>query len=210
MAHPAHAAPSATNPEKGAATRRPERRFAFLLVATGVVGWLASGQLVLERLALYADPGYVTSCDLNPWISCGEVFRTQQAAVFGFPNPLIGLVAFAVVITTGMALLAGAELRRWYWLGLQAGTVLGAAFTLWLWFQALFVISILCIYCMVVWVVMIVLTVHLTARNAASGVLPVPPRAARLLAEWSWVLVALLIVAGAASVFLRFAGALLG
>ncbi|MHA7264367.1 vitamin K epoxide reductase family protein [Arthrobacter sp. TMN-37] len=210
MAHPAHAAPSGTNSGPDGGPRPSERRFAALLVAAGSIGWLASGQLVLERLALYANPDYVTSCDLNPWISCGEVFRTEQAAVFGFPNPLIGLVAFAVVVTTGMALLAGARLRRWYWLGLQAGTVLGAAFTLWLWFQALFVISILCIYCMVVWVVMIVLTVQLTARNAASGVLAVSPRSARLLGEWSWVLVALLVVAGAASVFLRFAGAMVG
>ncbi len=189
---------------------RPERRFAAVLLAAGIAGWLASGQLVLERLALYADPGYVTSCDLNPFVSCGEVFRTWQAAVFGFPNPLIGLVGFAVVITTGMAVLAGARLRRWYWLGLQAGITLGAAFTVWLWFQALFVISILCIYCMVVWAVMIVLTVFITARNAAQGVLPVPARPARLLTDWAWVLAVLGILATAVSVVVRFAGALMG
>ena len=190
--------------------QRTERRFAAVLLVAGIVGWLASGQLVLERLALYADPGYITSCDLNPFVSCGEVFRTWQAAVFGFPNPLIGLVGFAVVITTGMAVLAGARLRRWYWLGLQAGITLGAAFTVWLWFQALFVISILCIYCMLVWAVMIVLTVFVTARNAARGVLPVPAPAARLLTDWAWVAAALGILAAAVSVFVRFAGALVG
>ncbi len=202
--------PEPNHPSGDTPVHRSERRFAAILLAAGIVGWLASGQLVLERLALYADPGYVTSCDLNPFVSCGEVFRTWQAAVFGFPNPLIGLVGFTVVITTGMAVLAGAQLRRWYWLGFQAGITLGAAFTVWLWFQALFVISILCIYCMVVWAVMIVLTVFGTARNAARGVLPVPAGAARLLADWAWVLAALGILAAAVSVVVRFAGALVG
>lgn len=31
------------------------------------------------------------------------MIRTDQAAVFGFPNPLIGLVAYAVVIVVAVA-----------------------------------------------------------------------------------------------------------
>ncbi len=50
----------------------------------------------------------------------------------------IGIVAFAVIITTGMALLSGgATFARWYWAGLQAGVTLGGfAFVVWLWSQA--------------------------------------------------------------------------
>uniref|UniRef100_UPI000CE50B4B vitamin K epoxide reductase family protein n=1 Tax=Arthrobacter sp. SX1312 TaxID=2058896 RepID=UPI000CE50B4B len=125
--------------------------FGAMLVVTGVIGWAAAGILILEKLELYRNPDHVTSCDINPWVSCGQVMETWQSELFGFPNPFIGLVGFTVVITTGMALLAGARFNRWYWVGLQMGVTLGAVFAAWLWSQALFDIYILCLYCMVVW-----------------------------------------------------------
>lgn len=180
------------------------RPFALILLATGVVGWAASAILVLERLALYRDPGHVTSCDVNPWVSCGQVMGTWQSELFGFPNPLIGIVAFAVVITTAMAALSGARFRRWYWAGLQIGVMLGTVFVVWLWSQALFAIYILCLYCMIVWAAMIPLFLLLTVRNLAHGVIPAPPGLVRFACEWAGTLVAIAYVAVAASVFFRF------
>ncbi|WAP53019.1 vitamin K epoxide reductase family protein [Arthrobacter sp. ATA002] len=204
---------SAANPQ---VTRRPadqqgqERGFAWILLVTGIVGWLASGVLVLERLRVYADASYITSCDISPWVSCGTVFQTPQAAIFGFPNPLIGIVAFAVIITTAMAMLAGARFQRWYWLGLQAGVTLGMVFVVWLWSQALFDIYVLCLYCIVVWAAMIPLFVFTTIRNLAHGVLPAPAGLVKFVSEWAWVIVALLWVATAASIFFRFMNSFVG
>lgn len=186
------------------------RTFALILLVTGVVGWLASAILVLERLALYENPGYITSCDVNPWVSCGRVMGTWQSELFGFPNPLIGIVAFTVVLTTAMAVLAGASLGRWYWAGLQAGVSLGTVFVIWLWSQALFEIYILCLYCMVVWAVMIPLFILLTVRNLVHGVIPAPQAVTRFAADWAGTSVAVVYVAVAASVFLRFFPALTG
>lgn len=180
------------------------RRFALILLTIGAVGWVASAILVLERLAAYEDPGHVTSCDINPWVSCGRVFQTWQASLFGFPNPLIGIVAFVVVITTAMALLSGARFARWFWFGLQTGVTAGFVFIIWLWSQALFDIYILCIYCMIVWATMIPLFVLLTIRNLNDGILPAPHGLVRFLTEWVWAIIVLLWVATAASVFFRF------
>ena len=149
-----------------------DRPFAWLLLITGVVGWLASGTLVLEKLEVLKDPKHVTVCDVNPWISCGQVMQTPQSSVFGFPNMFIGIVAFAVIITTAMGILAGARFARWYWLGLQAGVTLGFVFVVWLWSQALYAIHILCPFCMIVWAVMIPLFVWVTIRNVSHGVIP--------------------------------------
>nr|WP_231712653.1 vitamin K epoxide reductase family protein [Arthrobacter sp. zg-Y820] len=180
------------------------------MLISGAVGWLASSILVLERLRVYADANYITSCDISPWVSCGTVFQTWQASIFGFPNPLIGIVAFAVVITTAVAMLAGAGFRRWYWLGLQAGVTLGMVFVVWLWSQALFDIYVLCIYCIVVWAAMIPLFVFATVRNLARGVLPAPAALVKFTSEWAWVIVSLLWVATAASIFFRFINSFLG
>src|SRR3546814_12772147 len=78
---------------------------------------------------------------------------TEQAEVFGFPNPIIGVAGFAIVTTVGVALVAGARLQRWFWWGLQAGTTFGVVFIHWLMFQSLYRIDALCPYCMVVWAV---------------------------------------------------------
>lgn len=196
--------------EAGVPAFATDRGMAWVFTVCGAVGFLASGQLVLERLALYQDPGYVTSCDISPFVSCGEVFRTWQAALFGFPNPLIGIVAFAVILTTAMVLFSGARPARWYWRGLQAGVGLGFAFVVWLWSQALFTIHILCLYCMAVWAAMIVLTVLLTARNTIHGDLPSTSGLRRFLAGWAWPLTVLLLAATAASVFFSFSRAFLG
>ncbi|GAA1113125.1 vitamin K epoxide reductase family protein [Arthrobacter flavus] len=187
-----------------------DKPFGLILILSGVVGWLASGQLVLERLAVYADPNYVTSCDVNAFVSCGEVFKTWQAGLFGFPNPLLGIVAFSVIITTGAMLLAGANVARWYWRALQVGVTLGMLFTIWLWSQALFAIGILCIYCMVVWAAMIVLTVFLTSRNLVCGVFPASERVKQFLSGWTGTTAALLVIATAAAVFFRFIGVFAG
>ena len=179
--------PSRTEPEGSArpAGDEPGRpRLAWLLVIAGVVGLVAAFTLLVEKIALIEDPSYVPSCSINPILSCGSIMRTDQAEAFGFPNPIIGVAGFAVVITTGMALLARATLRRWFWLGLQAGTTLGVAFIHWLIFQSLYRIDALCPYCMVVWVVVIPLFLYTTLHNVRSGHLP-PPGPARGIARWA-------------------------
>ena len=110
------------------------RPFGWFLVIAGGIAWLASFTLVLERLHLYTNPDSNLSCDFNSWISSGEVMNTPEAAILGFPNPLIGVVAFAVVVTLGMVLLAGARLARWFWIAFQVGITAGMGLVGWFWF----------------------------------------------------------------------------
>lgn len=187
-----------------------DRPFAWLLLITGVVGWLASGALVLEKLEVLKDPSHVTVCDVNPWISCGQVMQTWQGSVFGFPNMFMGIVAFAVIITTAMGMLAGARFARWYWLGLQTGVTLGFAFVVWLWSQALYSIHILCPFCMVVWAAMIPLFVWVTVRNVSHGVIRLPAGPARILGDSGWIITALLYVAVIATIFFAFIQVFIG
>lgn len=187
-----------------------DRPFAWLLLITGVVGWLASGALVLEKLEVLKDPSHVTVCDVNPWISCGQVMQTWQGSVFGFPNMFMGIVAFAVIITTAMGMLAGATFARWYWLGLQAGVTLGFAFVVWLWSQALYSIHILCPFCMVVWAAMIPMFVWVTVRNISHGVIPLPEGPTRILGDSGWIITALLYIAVVATIFFAFIQVFIG
>ncbi|MFJ9520804.1 vitamin K epoxide reductase family protein [Kitasatospora sp. NPDC101801] len=150
------------------------RRLGRLFVVTGLLGLFASAVLTLDKIKLLEDPSYVPSCSINPIISCGSVMLSDQASVFGFPNSLIGLAAFAVVVAVGAGILAGAVYARWFWLGLQLGTLFGIGFVTWLMTQTLYSIGALCPYCMVVWAAMIPLFWYTTLHNLTAGVIRVP------------------------------------
>ncbi|MEV6975852.1 vitamin K epoxide reductase family protein [Kitasatospora sp. NPDC093806] len=167
------------------------RVYSWFLFLAGLIGLAASAVLTFDKLRILEDPSYIPSCNINPVISCGSVMRTEQAEVFGFPNPLLGLAAFGALAAIGAGLLAGAAYRRWFWLGLQVGTVFGVGFTHWLIDQALYEIGALCPYCMVVWATVVPLFWYTTLHNLRSGVIPVGPRAAvvvREAARYHWAL----------------------
>jgi uncharacterized membrane protein len=127
-------------------------RLGWTQVVGGVLGFVAAFALILDRIELLKDPDFVPSCSINPLLSCGTIMQTDQAAVFGFPNPLMGIATFPVVILFGVLIAARTPLPRFAWRGLLIGSVLGFAFVHWLVFQSLYVIGALCPYCMVAWV----------------------------------------------------------
>ena len=167
-------------------------KFALVLVLASSIGLVASFILTLEKFNLLKNPVTVLSCDLNPVVSCGSVIQSKQAEAFGFANPLIGLIGFAVIITIGMGILAGAKYKRWFWLGLESGAVLGVLFSHWLVYQSIFVIQALCPFCIVVWAVVIALLVLVTRFNLQEGNIK-PPQVlkglSRLLVSYPWIVI---------------------
>jgi uncharacterized membrane protein len=147
-----------------------EKVLPYILIIGGGIGLFSALIIMLDKLALLKDATYTPACDLNPVVSCGSVMASNQSNAFGFPNPIIGLFAFGVLITIGMGLLAGARFKRWFWIGLQLGTIFGVGFVHWLFFQTVYRINALCPYCMAVWVVTIttfwyVLLYNLKTKN---------------------------------------------
>ncbi|WP_461035690.1 vitamin K epoxide reductase family protein [Streptomyces mayteni] len=164
------------------------RGFALLLVVTGFAGLLASWVITLDKFHLLEDPNFTPACSLNPVISCGSIMESDQASAFGFPNPMLGLVAYGSVITIGVGLLSGARYRRWFWLGLQGGTLFGVGFCTWLQYQSLYEINALCLWCCLAWVATIVMFWYTTVHNVRQGVLRVPAGVRNALDEFHWLL----------------------
>ena len=167
------------------------RGFALLLVITGLAGVVAAAMLNIEYIHILNDPEYTPVCDINPFLTCGAFLGSPQSQAFGFPNVVIGMVAFPVVVVTGVLLLAGQRLPVWYWRGLLIGTLFGIGFVTWLQYQALFSIRAICPWCALVWAVMIPLFVHTLARSTQNGALPVGGGVRSLLVQYRWVLTAL-------------------
>ncbi len=146
-------------------------RTAWLMVVLGTVGLGASIALMIERIAVATDPDYVPTCSINPIVTCTSAMLSPQGEVFGFPNPLLGVAGFPVIIATGAAMIAGARMARWYWTGLWLGGLGAVAFMHWLIVESLFSIEALCPYCMVVWVATTPLFAVVSAYGLPRGAL---------------------------------------
>src|ERR1700749_620460 len=97
---------------------------AWWVLIAGVIGLAASMGLTIEKIKILLNPSHVPSCNINPIVSCGSVMTTPQASVLGFPNSLLGIVGFTVVLITGVLALAKVQLPQWYWIGLTAGILI--------------------------------------------------------------------------------------
>ncbi|MFF3324169.1 vitamin K epoxide reductase family protein [Streptomyces sp. NPDC002889] len=167
------------------------KAFAWLLVITGAAGLLAAWVITIDKFkileAKLAGTTFTPGCSLNPVVSCGSVMESDQASALGFPNPMLGLAAYAIVICVGMSLLAGARFRRWYWLTFNAGTFFGVGFCTWLQYQSLYTINALCLWCCLAWVATIFMFWYVTSHNVRNGLLPAPGWLRGFLDEFSWV-----------------------
>ncbi|MFI0734006.1 vitamin K epoxide reductase family protein [Streptomyces sp. NPDC021225] len=167
------------------------RAFALLLVIAGALGLLAAWVITIDKNKILeakaVGKSFTPGCSLNPIVSCGNIMESEQAHAFGFPNPMLGLVAYGIVICVGMSLLAGARFPRWYWLTFNAGTVFGVGFCTWLQYQSLYVIGSLCLWCCLAWVATIVMFCYVTGKNIKHGFLPAPDGLRRGLLEFHWV-----------------------
>lgn len=166
--------------ESGAAAASvlASRTVGWVLLVAGLVGFAAAFVLAVEKYWLLTNPFYTPSCSINATVSCGPVMTSPQAAVFGFPNPYLGIAGFAVVAATGAMLLAGGRLAGWFAVGLQLGAVVGTVFVGWLMVQSLTVIHALCPYCMAVWAATFATVWYVTLDNLGRVKDRLPARAA--------------------------------
>lgn len=172
--------------DRSAGVPGPSRHYAVLLIVSGLLGLTGALALTIDRIRLLEKPDTVLECTLNSAVNCASVMTSWQGSVFGFPNPLMGIVGFSGLVVVGCGLLGGARYPRWMWAGLGAGTLFGAGFVAWLIGQSVFAIQRLCPWCMLVWAVMVPVLVS-TASFLLANVLPAPEpvrRAARWVRRW--------------------------
>ncbi|SEC16003.1 Uncharacterized membrane protein [Paramicrobacterium humi] len=184
--------------------RAPERpiAFAITLIVAGVVGWYAAFALTLDKFIQLENPQAKLGCDFSLLVGCGTNLASEQGAVFGFPNPIIGLTCWVAPIVVGVALLAGARFPRWFWSLFWLGFVFAICLVGWLIAQSIYVLFSLCPWCMVTWAVTIPSFLAVTFHVLKIGALPVGAagrRVGSVLAGWTplitlvlYVLVALL------------------
>ena len=127
------------------------RTSALTMLIAGILGFAASFILTIDKFKVLKDSGFTPSCNINATLNCKSVMLSKQAEVFGFPNSLIGIGTFAMMLVIAVALLMEIRFPKLFWQLVLAGTALAVLFCHWLAFQTTFEIGALCPYCMVAW-----------------------------------------------------------
>lgn len=184
----------------------------FLLVIS-TIGLLAAFALTIEKIHKLQFPDEAASCDFSVIVQCGKNLASWQGSTFGFPNPLLGLIAWPVVMTTGAGLLAGARYARWYWMAFNVVAAAGLGFVIWLFSQSVFVLGTLCPWCMVTWSATIPLFWVITFWNLKHGIWSDSDRVKKLgatLLSWSptFIFMSFVIEAVIAQVVLDWVGSI--
>lgn len=157
------------------------RRFSGAFMLFGAVsGFIASFLLTIDKIKILKDAQFNPSCNINEVLNCKSVMLSKQAEVFGFPNSLIGIGAFAIFIAVAIAILGNVKFPSWFMSIALGGTILGVIFSHWLAYQTTFVIGALCPYCMVAWFGNFLILSSLIQSKLASKSLTIEDESARI------------------------------
>lgn len=187
--------------------KAPPRPYAYAitLIVLGVAGVIAAFALTVDKFALLENPQITLNCDISVLVACGPNLNSAQGSLFGFPNPILGLVGWMAPIVVGAALLAGARFERWFRILFNIGVAGAMALVIFLIITSIFFLGTLCLWCMLTWVATIPVFWLVTLNNLRDGTIRVPRRSLAFFeGAYSWVpaisLISLVIVATLAQV----------
>ncbi|GAA4401941.1 vitamin K epoxide reductase family protein [Tsukamurella soli] len=142
---------------------------AAVLVVGGLLGLVASFALTQDDFTLLGNPTAHLMCSISATLQCGRNILSWQGKVFGFPNPLLGLMTFPAPLVVGVALLGRVRLPRWYWLVFNLGMWFAMGFIAWLAYESIFHLGTLCPWCAVVYAAVIPMWLTVTVHNMTQG-----------------------------------------
>lgn len=167
------------------------------LIIFSLVGLVASWQLWRTEVIHRSQPDRGLGCSINSVVDCrGAMESATGHLLFGIPNSIFGIIAFAVLNVAGIYLLCGGRVPKWGLSIFVLGTSAGLGAVLFFLATSVFQLRSLCPYCFLTWVATIFLawlSYALWVRTTASPTRPL--NGARRLVVGYWWLGALLSVA---------------
>ena len=142
-----------------------QKSYPYILIVGSLIGLWASFMLMIDTVIFIKNPNAIIPCNINPFISCTSVASKWQSEVFGFPNALLGIAAFAMLFAIGIMLFSGGRAKKPLWLLVNLGTTAAMIFVAWFFYESVYQIGSLCIYCMITWAVTWPLFLYTTVWN---------------------------------------------
>lgn len=120
----------------------------FLSIAIfALIGLIASFILTIDKFIILENPNTKLGCEINTVVSCTSVMNAPQSNILGFPNSLVGILGYSVVLTIAATSIFQVIKNKNYWRLFVVGNFMSFAFSVWLLSQSMYYIKSLCPYC---------------------------------------------------------------
>ena len=126
---------------------KKEKSLYAVITLAGIVGFLASFLQLIEKIELLKNPNSALFCNINAIFSCSNILNVWQSSVFGFPNSLMCVSFFAIMITAGFVAWTGGTINNTLRLVFMGMAWFFVGFGFWYLWQSIFVVGALCIFC---------------------------------------------------------------
>lgn len=189
-----------------------DNRWIFVSMLIGaILSLVAAFVLSVEAVELAKNPNAQLSCSVNVIINCATVGIHPSAALFGFPNSFLGLLAEPIVITVAIAGLAGVKFPRKFMVVAQLCYTLGFVFAYYLLYMSMFVIQALCPWCLLVTLSTTFVFFSMTRYNAREDNLYLSARLAErakafIKKDYDKLMLGIIVVAVIAGIILKYGG----
>lgn len=153
------------------------RNSAFIsLLIFSILGLIASFLLTIDKIHILKNPDFIPPCNINPILSCKSVMMTEYAEMFGFPNTLIGLIGYSVMITVAVFMLSGGKVNRLFMIFANLGGLFALIFSNVLLWISMYKIGALCPYCLLSYAAATNLFFSITLANLRDNVFMIKPK----------------------------------
>lgn len=120
-----------------------------IITIGSAIGFLASFLQMLEKITLLKSADAALSCNLNSVFNCSNILNAPQSSVFGFPNSLLCVTFFALMLSAGLIGWTGGLITSKLRFVYQAMTLFFIGFGFWYFWQSIFNVASLCVFCLV-------------------------------------------------------------
>ncbi len=124
-----------------------KKRLYSILTIAGVIGFIASFLQMVEKIELLKNPSAQLACNLNAIFSCSNILNTWQSSVFGFPNSLMCIIFFVIMITAGLIGWMDGSTSKTLRMVFMGVAVFFVGFGFWYLWQSIVIVGAICVYC---------------------------------------------------------------
>lgn len=119
-----------------------------LVASASAVGLIASFLQLQDKLIHLKNPTANLACNISSVFNCSNVLDAWQSSFFGFPNSIMCIIFFAMMLGLALVGATGSSINKTLRLIMHFFAVFFLLFGAWYLWQSIYVIGTVCIYCM--------------------------------------------------------------
>ena len=125
-----------------------QKNLYITMTIASIIGFIASFWQMIEKIAILKAPTEPLVCNINAVFNCSNILNVWQSSVFGFPNSLMCIAFFSIMLAIGLVGWTGGTINKTLRIVMQGFTLFFICFGFWYLWQSIFAVGAICIFCL--------------------------------------------------------------